>query len=297
MDNHCYVNRCLENTSDLAFMGFTHALSAIAVLLAIFAFFPDLIPGGVSSIGLIVSILFVVNASGAALSNDLDNTSSTSKSSLGILGEILSVVFRATSTVIQTTIRTKRDDSSPNPHRGFYHTIPAAALIGFLIYLGTRIPGSISLPILGTMSYGFLFALLITWLNIHMMLAAVAKKIVNKIKKSAGFFGDFAAFVFSLTIAIYLFTLVPKTSLTDFTWLGLAVFVGMVIHILGDSFTTAGVPLFFPIPIKGKLWWNVRVLPIKAGGAVENYIFIPVLIVLCVASAIAMSMKFAGIHV
>jgi hypothetical protein len=44
------------------------------------------------------------------------------------------------------------------------------------------------------------------------------------------------------------------------------------------------VPVLFPIPIKGHLWWHVRLLPIKAGGVIENFVFIPFFIIVILIS-------------
>ena len=113
---------------DAAFMGHTHVLSALGVVLTYFAFTHGL------RTSFAAIALFTLNAAGASLANDLDNTASTSKSSLGIIGDIVSAVFRAVSRVVQTALRTRRDDATPNPHRGFFHTAVAASLIGFLVY-------------------------------------------------------------------------------------------------------------------------------------------------------------------
>lgn len=263
-------------------MGGTHALSGLAIFLMIVAFFPAFSLKLLGTDNIWAIILAMAVTAGASLLPDLDNTKSTSKSSLGWLGDGLSLVFRGSSSVIQTVIRLPRDDSTPNPHRGFYHTIPAALLIGGLVYLGTRIGGELTLPFIGQVTYGTLFAIVITWLNIHMALAGLAKKLMNKLKNKSGVFGELVAFLFSLSLTFIIFTQLPND--LDFWWLGASVFLGCLIHILGDCFTTAGCPVLFPIPIKGKLWWTIRFTKIKAGGVVENVIFMPVFGIISVVS-------------
>lgn len=271
-------------------MGTTHALSAVAIFLAITAFFPEHVYTALGSHNIWIIVMAMAVTAGASLIPDLDNTASTSKSSLGWLGDILSFFFRNTSAVIQTFIRTPRDDSEPNPHRGFYHTVPACVLLGFLAFVATSISsGAVPLPLIGTVTYGTLMAIIIAWLNTHMALAGLAKSFVKSMKSKAGVFGELVAFIFSLIITLTIFTQIPTN--LNFWWLGVSVAAGNFIHIFGDCFTKAGNPILFPIPHKGKLWWNVRFTKIKAGGVVEKFVFVPFFGIICVISF----MKISGV--
>lgn len=56
-------------------------------------------------------------------------------------------------------------------------------------------------------------------------------------------------------------------------WLmALAVGGGYFSHIVADACTTQGVPVFWPLSIKGKRWWNVRLLGsrVRSGGKGEE---------------------------
>lgn len=281
---------------DNAFMGATHALSAVAVSLLLIAFIPkDMLVNFLNTDSVLAVLLCVFVAVGASLLPDLDNTTSTSINALGVVGKGLSVFFRTTSAFIQTTIRLPRDDSQPNPHRGFYHTIPASAGIGFLAYLATTIGGSINLPFIGEMKYGNLIALIIIWINIHLSFYGLFKPFMKKIEKKSGILGDAGVFVFSFFIVYTFFSLLPTD--LNFWWVGVGIAVGMIIHILGDSCTTAGVPILFPLPYKGKLWWNVRILPvkIKAGGPIENYVMVPFFAVLSIISIVFIFINYGNI--
>lgn len=289
----CYVNEqvALRGCSDKAFMGTTHALSAVALFLMAASFFPLQVYSVLGTQNIWVLVLSMGVMAGAALIPDLDNTASTSKSSLGLLGDGLSLFFRGTSAVIQTVARLPRDDDEPNPHRGFYHTVPACLLMGFLVFKGTSITsGDIELPIFGHVTWGTLIAIIVAWLNIHMALAALAKKFVRRMKNQAGIFGELVAFAFSFALTVATFTQLPHD--LNYWWLGVSVAVGSFIHIFGDCFTTAGNPILFPIPFKGKLWWNVRFLPIKAGGVIENWVFVPIFGLICVISFLKLSGVF-----
>lgn len=267
------MNRITHRHSDLAFMGATHALSGLALFLALVAFVPDFVAwAGWTTPAIIILGAFVV--SGAALIPDLDNSVSTAKNSLGFLGYGLSVVFRGSSRFMQMTFRTRRDDSNPDPHRGFWHTIPAAILLGLLTWLATGITAIVALPLVGEVTVGWIGALLITYASIQLSFAGLFSKLMKKVLRgSASFVAISTAVAILGTVAI--FWTIPSDQ--SFWWLSVAVTLGVITHILGDACTTAGVPLGFPFSaaIKGKFWWKTSFFPIKAGGVVENYIFLP----------------------
>lgn len=273
----------LASRSEDGFMGYTHALSALAVILICVAFIPEFIPNIVGNDNVWVVIMFVLGGIGASMIPDLDNTTSRAKSDLGFFGVILSGVFRVSSSAIQTLIRTKRDDPDPNPHRGFWHTIPAALLLGGLTFLATLGEGEIDVPLFGTMAWGTLIAMLIVAVLINLTLSTLLKEFMDKLRKSE-IIGELVAALVSLSFSAVLFYNIPKDE--NFWWLGVAVAMGMTIHTLGDCFTTAGAPILFPLSalIKGKFWWTTRFTKIKAGGPAEKMLFVPLFAILaCVA--------------
>lgn len=284
---NCYRHELKNNfnkkSNDKAFMGYTHALSGVAVAMALIAFLPEFLGQILMTTSAWVFVQFVFATTGAAMIPDLDNSKSRAKSDLGPFGVVLSAVFRTTSAIIQTTIRTKKDDPEPNPHRGFWHTIPAALLLGFLVYLGTRMGGEINLPILGAITWGTLFALLITFVLMHLTLSTLAKEFMDKVKKSNAT-GEIVAIAISLILSVVLFVNLPTD--IDFWWLGVSVAFGMFVHILGDLNTTSGVAVGFPLTAitHGKFWWTFRLTKMKAGGAAEKMLIAPLLTVIIVIS-------------
>lgn len=271
--SECYVNERLaqRKCSDRAFMGTTHALSAIAAALAIVFLAPNFVYSFLGSSNAWVIVLSVAVATGSVSIPDLDNTTSTSKNSLGLLGTVLSYFFRGSSRFLQTVIRTKRDDPSPNPHRGAWHTIPAALLLGGLTFWGTTNTQVVTLPLINQITVGKLFALFITFLMVHLALSGAAKDFMKKIKKTA-FVGEFMAFAFSLGLTSVIFVNLPAG--LNFWWLGVAVAFGMIVHVVGDTFTTAGTPILFPLSavLKGKFWWTTRLTSLKVGHETEKLI-------------------------
>lgn len=270
---------------DFGFMGVTHALSVLGAALMIIAFAPDFVSKVLATNSSAILVMFVLASIGAGNLPDLDNTQSRAKNDLGPFGAVLSGIFRTTSTILQTTVRTKRDNPDPNPHRGAWHTIPAAVGLGLLVWFGTKIPGEVSVPFFGEMTWGAIFGVFIAFVLTHLTLSTLAKKSLDKIRKSNAV-GELIAVFVSLITTLIILKFIPVGA--DFWWLGVAVAFGMTIHILGDCFTTAGAPVFFPLSalIWGKFWWTTRFLPIKAGGPFEKYAFVPLFTLMSIVGSI-----------
>lgn len=261
--------------TDNGFSGYLHAITGV-VTVQIF-FLVALIAGwGMEyvNLGSLAMILaFALAWIGATLYPDLDNSKSTSHSALGFIGEGLSVVFRVTSSIIQTVVRTPKDDSSPNPHRGFYHTLISTALIGTGVWMLTKLPQKFEVPIAGEVTLGQMFAALFLAVMVHLFLSALAKSKMKKIRK--GFIaGELIAFLVSASLALFLMYFIPASD--GYLWLGIAIAAGGATHILGDGFTRYGVPLFFPLTVitRKRFWWYVRFAKLESGGEIEKFIVI-----------------------
>ena len=266
---------------DRAFMGKTHAVSGVAAALAIAAWAPDVMTRFTGELNPWIITLAAICFAGAALVPDLDNTSATAKSSLGYLGMALSFMFRESARLIQTVIKTKRDDPTPDPHRGFWHTIPAALLLGLVTMLATQSKTIITLPIIGEITKGGVTALIITTIMCHLALSGLAADFMRKVKKSNPL-GEVIASAISIIISVIIFSKLPTE--LHYGWLGFSIAGGAIAHILGDGFTKAGIPLLFPFSgfIKKKFWWKTRFTHMQAGGTVENLIVFPIFIVISV---------------
>lgn len=264
--DRCVTERILEpGRSEWALMGPAHAISGAGVTVLALGIAMNYAPEFLQYVlvgSAILGILFVAVSTGSALVPDLDNSRSTVNSSLGFVGAALSSVFRFTSKLLQSTIRTKRDDSNPDPHRGFWHTLVGAATLG-AIAVGLS---SISLKLfdVGDMpvTLGGVFYFGITATMIHLFLAGVAKKRISKLKKIP-VVGEVVVLAISAAITGALLFFAPEGAIL---WLGVAIALGCSIHILGDALTTAGVPIFFPIIglLRKKLWWKTRFAKFQA---------------------------------
>lgn len=278
------MNKRFHNriNSDNGFMGTTHALSVLALMLALLAFgkpvatflFGDLIP--------IKMAIIIVVAIGAGLLPDFDNVKSTAISTMGIFGHLISTFMRALSSMIYAVSHNGKDKPDRDPHRGFWHTITAGLAVGLVSTLLISNLGRISLTIMNKeITWGYLVAGLIIFLGTELMITVFFKKMLAKFTGQALL--SISLHVISLATTVLLLYFVPAD--TSLSFIGAAVSIGWIGHILGDSITTAGVPLTWPISHKGYMWWNWRFPPyIHANGPEEHKIFVPLFTVIAIVS-------------
>lgn len=262
--HQCITERWLgpNPNPDRALMGAAHATSGAGFGLLILGVFANqLMPFLSEELYLVVVLQVMLTIAGAALVVDLDNTASTVRSRLGLIGQGLSFLFRESSRAIQFIIKTKRDDSSPNPHRGFWHSLMGAAVLGLLVFWGTTASTEVTLPLIGAeVTVGAIIAFVVASMLFHLTIAGLAGDVLRKLRKTP-VIGELAAFAISAGTMAALFIASP---VENYNWVGFSVFIGAALHILGDALTVAGVPIWFPIPIKGKFWWKTRFAKFKA---------------------------------
>lgn len=64
-------------------------------------------------------------------------------------------------------------------------------------------------------------------------------------------------------------------------WLGLPAGLGCLVHCLGDALTHSGIPLLWPLPIRGDRWYRVgtpEIMRFATGGPVEAWLVLPALV-------------------
>lgn len=262
----------------LGFMGVTHALSAVTVAGVAIGLFPRVVTGlwDVPTLALLVG--FVASVAGWSMVPDLDNTSARAISDLGPVGRVLSFLFRESSSFVQGVTATKYDRRSnnfPDPHRGLWHTIVGALVMGGLVWLAVSAAVG-SVTVWGVnVGVGALAASLFVGVSFHLAVSSLFKRAADRVKRGLGFLGDVVAFLLSLAVG---FAVVFVGSGQSLVWVPVAAVVGMLIHDLGDTCTTSGTPLFAPlVKIRGKRWYSIRLSSIKAGGEVETHGIAPLL--------------------
>lgn len=247
------------------FMGWTHFLTSFAIVLLMNMFWPIMIP----TFGLdgwqyvLIFILVLTLTSGSSLWPDIDNDPSTVTNKLGLLGFVLSKLMGFISAITYNTFHTKKDKTKSKTHRliwhtpfawiligaGFYFTIPNVSTSGYDI-LKDSWQSNLSLAIFAVV------ALISIWIALGFMLPKSVRKLT--LIPAAG-------------LAFFMLTL-PASNIRG---LVICVSFGAILHILEDLLSQGSVPILFPIPIMGKLWWKPWVLgpfQIYTGGHVERII-------------------------
>lgn len=259
--------------SNNGFMGPTHAMSAVAFYLLLFLFAKDFIINLGIKDNLFILFISSLVVAGSALFPDLDNTKSTAMSVLGIVGEGISSLMRSSATVIFYLTRTKYDDETANPHRGFWHTLISSLLLGLLVKITLELNSPVSNTFFQKYNFnklGDFFALFWIFITIQLAFSGLLNNFVKKMKNSI------TNKIILTLIGLFLsFILIYYNNSTNYNWLIIIIMLGYIFHILGDTMTVAGTPLLFPIKFKGKRWFTHRILKIHAGGEFETKFLLP----------------------
>lgn len=231
-------------------MGPTHAMSGAAIGLAMAALLPPEWGGPTSMAG---AFVFAGVTAGAALLPDLDSPQATIARSFGPASQILARVTENTAQAIHASTRTKKDSRRENGHRTATHTLLFAVLAG----LAT---GGLVNAFGKTASVAILFV----------MLGLALRGLFPKWSKK----NDWLVVTgLSAALAFGTWTWLPESA--SAFGLGAAVTVGVLAHLLGDVITKRGVPMFAPIKIGGKRWYDVRppeMLRISASGPFDQFL-------------------------
>jgi len=194
---------------------------------------------------------------------------------MGIFGEPITFAFRESSRLVQT-IHTKQDAKSRAKahdvvHRGFWHSLVGAGALALIVNFLTSNPltTAVLLPFgfVGISNLGALIAATLCLAAMHIAMSGLnvgALKAVKGVKN----IGSTLMFLVSVAVTLLFFNAIPAG---QYTWLGYSLGIGAVVHIIGDAFTKAGVPLFSPIiPRKGKLWYTYRFATFEAKSEALN---------------------------
>lgn len=277
--------------SDKGLMGRTHALSALAVFLMLTAFFTNFVFDRIlQTNNLLIYFSGMLVCIGIAMWPDFDNTKSTAISTFGVVGTAISKGMRAIAVFIYSLVHSRHDDPTPNPHRSFWHTLASAFLLGILILITTSLPFVVTIPVIDKpVKIGFIFAVLWVYASFKLALAGLLGDYLKKNKSFVySVFTEIVVLLFSISVLL----LAPGD--LDYKWLAYSAILGYSIHILGDTMTKAGTPLFWPIKHNGKRWYDYRIFGFKAGGSVEKIIVIPSLVIISVLSVLKIFYTYIG---
>lgn len=264
-------------------MGPSHSMSGAAAWLGATAIFTYNTGTTIATPAL---ILGTAVAAGAALAPDIDSYGSTVVRSFGAFGRVLYWIANSLSLFVHGILHTRKDNPIENGHRTLFHTTLLAILMGGLVTLSTLNQDTTELWG-ASYSWGTISALIFLGIFLHLALGGLFVKPISKARSK---FGPYLMMVFSagITIAIAFSMQTANISTDNYAWLGIAVAFGWFIHLMGDFITKMGVPLLFPIPWRGRMWWNFATpsfMRITAGGTVENLFLMPAFTVLTIGLA------------
>lgn len=241
------------------FLGKTHSLLSIMLLCICL-----LIPVNVfkETIWLLKdNILFfligIIVTVGGALLPDLDNVQSSAGSTLGFMGSIFTTFMQSTSSMIWNLVHTKKERRPPTPHRYFWHTLVAGLGIFSLFFFGlpkgdTKIIDDIKEKSIGTWfqeNVILLFFVLFLFMAVLCGSNIVMHKIITwfRLPKVLNYISPTA-------ICGYLFAI----DYNHLRILGICIGLGYIFHCIEDCFADTGVPILWPIPIKGQFWHRIK---------------------------------------
>lgn len=195
-------------------------------------------------------VVVVAVTGGAALLPDLDHPAATAARSLGFVTRLVARGVDAASLAIYHASREGADpEERKSGHRLATHTIPGAAVASL---------ASAVLCLLHSAAGAVLCFLLAG-------LVSLGLKVAGGILGAGSGIGGW----WLLEHENGWWWLVP-----------VAVFVGCVVHILGDTITCSGVPLLWPLMSQGRRWRLVTTpVTFAAGDAVEHLLIAPLLMV------------------
>lgn len=190
------------------------------------------------------SLLVAATVAGWALAPDLDHPHATATRWGGWATAWLSRGLRALSAVVFEWTRTPRDRDAAGTHRHLSHTAVFAVAVGAGTAVGTAL--SPWWGVLVPVAVGTLLA--------------------------ARTLGMWVLVVGCVPVGWGL--LVGGDELSPVRgWIGVAVALGCVVHVLGDALTRAGVPFLWPMQIGGQRWFRLgspRCVRFPAGGRFET---------------------------
>lgn len=269
-------------------MGPTHAMSGAAVWLTGAAFGATWAGSG----SIPVAVAGAAIMGGASLLPDIDSPGSistrdgaTAVRAFGALGEAIGHTVNAVSVVIYNLTATRKDGTRTHGHRTLTHTLAFAIFMSVLVALGAG--STTEFTLLGdTWTTGKAFTFFLMWAMLHLALFGLFEKWTKKQRKKYSLLG---VAVVSLAMTLTTVAMLPATG---YPWLGLCIGGGCLVHTLGDAITKQGSPLLWPIPIRGKTWYEITLpsfLRIRAGGTFEHAVLLPFLTCATTIAAIGLT--------
>lgn len=277
------VNKILRKKVK-GFGGVTHVLLAITLLLLMliypFPYFKDFVGMAQESTKYFLIFLFIV--SGAALLPDLDNDESTAGYQLGIFGSLIKVFMKTTAYIVYSVYNLKNDQPPKSMHRLLWHT-PLIGLLILLYFVYFSPEGNQSYwnLITSTISNGTYTSFAINHIVttvimiIAYLCAVLGSNIILYWPMKILPFGNFIKSMINNIVPILILIFLLNIPIYELQYIGIAIGLGYIFHLVGDIITQGSVPLIWPIPWNGKAWNKPNILgpfQIRTGGIVNTII-------------------------
>lgn len=254
-------------------LGKSHILSGLIAGVAVAGALPAPLP---------VRLLVVPVAGGAALLPDLDHRSSRIARSLGPITKGLAAAVNALSLAIYDGTATDEDPHKRDGHRTATHTIPGCLAWGLgLLLVGFAGPWAVTAAELPVRFTGAPVAVCL----------AVLVGLMGSGLKVRGYGFAVAGLAGSWWVT---------STYSAWWWLWpVVVAVGSLSHVLGDAWTSSGVPLAWPFVVHGQRWYRVHApTTFSTGTTVETTVVTPLLylgLVVSVGFATGFLPAFVGV--
>jgi len=256
-------------------MGPSHALSGAAVWLAGSWALDQF--AGYEQAPLTIAVGAAVCAGGALLP-DLDMSGkvirnqggATVAHTFGVFSLFVAEVIEKVSLAVYKLTCLRHDPDRENGHRTLTHTLPFAFLVGW-----------------GTTALAAKFGKWAVIPILFVMLGLALRGLFHRWAERAGWI---IVTLVSGGAAYYTFLALPPGR--GYPMLGVAVGVGCVVHLLGDFVTSAGVPILWPIPTRGRRMWRMLGVPngisVQVGGGFEVFFLRTVFVAIALTAGIAL---------
>lgn len=182
-----------------------------------------------------------------------DQGGATVAHTFGVISLFAAEVIEKISLGIYDVTKTHKDPHRDNGHRTFTHTVV------FNVGVGIGIAALCS-------AFG-------KWAVLSVLFLTFAMALRGLFEKWAARAGWVIVTLTSVAATFYTWKYLPSDR--GYPLLGLAIGVGGLIHLLGDMLTTHGCPIFWPLPLRKRMWRCIGLpdsFAVKVGGNVEVYV-------------------------
>ncbi len=242
------------------FSGKTHFALSLVIMefCLIVSIYPPITSKILSSLFLL--IVCTISLAGGALLVDLDNDESTAKYSSGLLGLMMTLFMKSTSSMVWNIYHFKGDRKPPTQHRYLWHAPIIGISMILLFYFGIPTGDYNIFTNMRNSADGMISefiknnAILVLFILLIFLAILVGSSMIYRNLTKVVHLPPILKYILPIFSLIYVFT----TTYTNLRIIGVCLGFGYLLHCLEDMFCDSSIPLIFPIPAiwKNKVWWK-----------------------------------------